>query len=122
MPASDDRPNYLPLIIIAALVIWWSNSGGDPVEPVNPDPPPVVELDPLAQSHLNDRSSKIRILRDMAAKMNAGEFQSDQQQADWWNDKIDQARRSDFRPFTDATAEAIVDDRVGALADTLEGK
>ena len=122
MPASDDRPNYVPLAIIAALVLWWANSGSDPVEPVTPDPPPIVELDLLAQSHLNDRSSKIQILRDMAAKMQAGEFQSDQAQAEWWNKAIDEARRSDFRPFTDATAESIVNDRVNELADTLEGK
>ena len=86
-----------------------------------PDPkPPVVELDPLAKSHLADRSSKIRILRDMAGKMQAGEFQSDQQQADWWNKAIDDARREDFRPFVDATAEAIVDDKVSEFADRLE--
>ena len=109
--------------VVIAVVLILSSRGCeiDLTPDPQPDPkPPVVKLDPLAKSHLADRSSKIRILRDMAGKMQAGEFQTDQQQADWWNKAIDDARREDFRPFVDATAEAIVDDKVSEFADRLE--
>jgi len=113
----------LSLVFVAICLALVASRGCeiDLMPDPQPDPtPPVVELDPLAKSHLADRSSKIRILRDMAGKMQAGEFQSDQQQADWWNKAIDDARREDFRPFVDATAEAIVDDKVSEFADRLE--
>ena len=114
----------LSAVFLAACIAVLASKGCTidltPTPPAPPTPPPVVELDPLTKAHLSDRSSKIRILKEMAAKMQAGEFKSDQAQADWWQAQMKSAMSQDFKPFTDATAESIIDGTVNELADQLE--
>jgi len=77
-----------------------------------PTPP---ELDTLGQCYAADRESKIRIIEEMAGR----EFDSDSQQAEWWNAQIEQARTDDFQAFVDVLAVAIEGDKVKELAESL---
>lgn len=76
--------------------------------------------DSLAQSHVNDRASQVRILREYAAKS----FSNDSEAQKWLNDQRIAARPNDWIPFTDELGEACDKgpEAVKALADRLEVK
>lgn len=119
MSRSDDKQSgsLIPLVVIGVILYSLFSGGGGDVPGPGPEPPGPT-TDPLTVSHQRDRSSKIRILREMTER----EFRDDPEQAKWWNSEIDAARQQDFQPFVDAVAEAIVGDRVKQLADQLEGR
>ncbi|MEO1999924.1 MAG: hypothetical protein ABGZ17_32170 [Planctomycetaceae bacterium] len=79
-----------------------------------PTPKPLVIADVLGDCHVADRASKIRLITEMAGR----DFDSDSEQASWWNSETDAARQSDYRPFIDAVAEAI---EAGTLTELAEG-
>ena len=85
MPASNDSPNYVPLMIIAALVLWWANSGGDPVEPVTPDPPPIVELD-LVSETFDRYEQAFREVQGLKAELlRSGSLTSEEASVKWFS-------------------------------------
>lgn len=87
MPASsDDSPSLLPFALIAGVILWLAiGSGGDnpePVEPVEPDPPVVVDL----VSETFDKYE--RLFRETqgrkAALLRRGEFSTEADSVQWF--------------------------------------
>jgi len=74
--------------------------------------------DSLAASHVNDRASQVRILREYATK----EFASDSEAQKWINEQRIAARPNDWIPFTDELGAACSEgpEAVKAFADRLE--
>ena len=109
--------NFLPLILIGGVIYLLSMfSGGGTVSPDPPKPDDVSQMDVLDQSYKADRASKITILKEMSEKT----FTSDEEQAKWWQEQHAARRASDFKPFTDKVAEAIMEDKVKTLVQELE--
>lgn len=105
--------NRTSIAAICCLAGGWMLLGGK-----LPEPAPTPATDVLSQCYEADRVTKVALIREMATK----EFANSQSQADWWNKKIDVARQTDFQPFIDATAEAIMSGTLTELAESLELK
>ena len=74
------------------LLIGGGDSGGDERQPVG---------DILEQCYVADRAAKIELLREWATVEG-----SDEQRADWWNERQDAARQKVFSPWLDELAKA----------------
>jgi len=104
------KPNTLAAIIVL-IGGFLQFTDGIP----NPFPPkPPVIGDVLGDCYVADRASTVRILTEMADR----EFSSDSEQATWFNNETDEARRADYQPFIDSVAEAI---EAGTLKELAEG-
>ena len=106
-------------LIVAGLGggVWWA--GGIPVGP-GPSP---QRSDVLAKAYEADRITQIAVLRDLAKQSFDGSTADGRQQAEaWFNVQRFRSRPVDYRPYTDAVAEAITANSEEALASKLEGK
>ena len=103
---------WLPSILMVLGGVLLLIPGGD----IAPGPSP--RNDSLSQSHVNDRASQVRILREYASKS----FSNDSEAQKWLNDQRIAARPNDWIPFTDELGEACDKgpEAVKALADRLE--
>lgn len=77
------------------------------------DAPPRDFLD---DCYAADRASKVRILRECAAR----EFASDTAQSDWIQKEIDAARKADFAEFGERAGTALAEKTVVDLARRIE--
>jgi hypothetical protein len=104
----------------AAWIVCGAVAGVYAAGGIEVGPEPVVYTDSLAQSHTNDRSSQIRILREYAGKT----FSGDPDAQKWLNEQRISARPTDWIPYTDelGVAADAGPDAVKAFADKLEGK
>jgi hypothetical protein len=98
--------------LIGGLLLMFSGGG-------LPGPGP-SRNDSLAQSHVADRVSQVRILREYAGKTFANEPEAQK----WLNDQRIAARITDWIPYTDELGAAADQgpEAVKALADRLEQK
>ncbi len=71
--------------------------------------------DVLGKCYVADRASKIELLREWATIEG-----SDDQRAEWWNERQDAARQKVFSPWLDLLAEAADERKESELADQLE--
>lgn len=102
-----------PVLMLIGGIMLIAGGNADNVVPV----PVPVAGDVLGQCYKADRASKVALLRSMAGQ----EFPNDAAKAKAWNDGVDAARLTDFKPFVDEElAGAFMDGKLKELADKLE--
>jgi hypothetical protein len=90
--------------------------------PIGPGPSP-QRSDVLAKAYEADRITQIAVLRDLAKQPFDGSTADGRQQAEaWFNVQRFRSRPVDYRPYTDAVAEAITANSEDKLAEQLEAK
>jgi hypothetical protein len=105
-------------LIVAGAVAGVYAAGGIPI-----GPGPVVRNDVLQQSYDADRISQIAVLRDLAKQPFDGTTDDGRKQAEaWFNVQRFRSRPVDYKPYTDAVAEAINSNSEGKLAEQFEAK
>jgi hypothetical protein len=105
-------------LVVAGAVAGVYAAGGIPI-----GPGPVVRNDVLQQSYDADRISQIAVLRDLAKQPFDGTTDDGRKQAEtWFNVQRFRSRPVDYKPYTDAVAEAINSNSEGKLAEQLESK
>ena len=93
----------------------WSAGG------INIGPGPFGDV--LQQSFAADRLTQAAVLRELSEKDFDGSTDEGRREAgEWFNAQRFRNRAVDYKPYTDAVAEAIAADKVGWMADELEGK
>ena len=116
---SEKQVNWMPWIAVAALgYMLWTRQ---PVEP-GPQPEPVPSVvspsKTLDACYLADRSSKLEVLKSIAAMKEA----TDEQRLKQFNDLSAANRVKDFQPYVDIVAVALVEDKLGELISKLQAK
>ena len=105
------------LIVCGAVAGVWVSGG------IEVGPGPVVRNDVLQQSYDADRVTQAAVLRELSEQDFDGTTDDGRKQAgEWFNAQRFRNRPADYKPYTDAVAEAIAADKVGWMADELEGK
>jgi len=105
-------------LIVAGGVAGVYAAGGIPI-----GPRPVVYNDVLQQSYDADRITQAGVLRELSEQDFDGSTDDGRRKAgEWFNAQRFRNRPADYRPYTDAVSEAIAADKVGWMADELEGK
>jgi hypothetical protein len=105
------------LIVVGAIAGVYA-AGGIPI-----GPGPVVRNDVLQQSYDADRITQAAVLRELSEQDFDGSTDDGRRKAgEWFNAQRFRNRPADYKPYTNAVAEAIAADKVGWMADELEGK
>ena len=107
--------NWLPWIAVAALGYLLWTTGRAPIDPVVPVASPSKTLDAC---YLADRSSKLEVLKSVAAMTGA----TDEQRLKQFNDLSSANRVKDFQPYIDIVSVALVEDKLGELISKLQAK
>ena len=103
-------------LIVCGAVVGIYAAGGIEVLPG-----PVGDV--LQQSFAADRLTQAAVLRELSEKDFDGSTDEGRREAgEWFNAQRFRNRAVDYKPYTDAVAEAIAADKVGWMADELEGK
>jgi hypothetical protein len=116
--AKQDLWQYAPwaVAIVLGYLLW-----NKPVAP-GPGPGPVPVLaspsKTLDACYLADRSSKLEVLKSVAAMKEA----TDEQRLKQFNDLSASNRVRDFQPYVDIVAVALVEDKLGELISKLQAK
>jgi hypothetical protein len=86
-------------------------------------PGPILRNDVLQQSYDADRITQAAVLRELSEQDFDGSTDDGRRKAgEWFNAQRFRNRPADYKPYTDAVSEAIAADKVGWMADELEGK
>lgn len=115
----QDLWQYAPWLAVAALgyMLWFK-----PATPPGPQPEPVPVLaspsKTLDACYLADRSSKLEVLKSVAAMKDA----TDEQKLKQFNDLSASNRVKDFQPYVDIVSVALVEDKLGELISKLQAK
>lgn len=115
----QDLWQYAPwaVAIVFGYLLW----NKQPVAPgPQPDPVPTV-VSPsktLDACYLADRSSKLEVLKSIAAMKEA----TDEQKLKQFNDLSASKRVKDFQPYIDIVSVALVEDKLGELISKLQAK
>jgi hypothetical protein len=105
------------LIVVGAVAGVYA-AGGIPI-----GPGPVVRNDVLQQSYDADRITQAAVLRELSEQdFDGGTDDGRLKAGEWFNAQRFRNRPTDYKPYTDAVSEAIAADKVGWMADELEGK
>lgn len=122
MPTESKQENlwqYAPWLAVAVLgYMLWNKQ---PVAPgPQPDPVPVLASPSktLDACYLADRSSKLEVLKSIAAMKEA----TDEQKLKQFNDLSASNRVKDFQPYIDIVSVALVEDKLGELISKLQAK
>ena len=103
------------LIACGAVAGIWVSGG------IEVGPGPIGDV--LQQSFAADRLTQAAVLRELSEKDFDGSTGDGRREAgEWFNAQRFRNRAVDYKPYTDAVAEAIAADKVGWMADELEGK
>lgn len=103
------------LIVCGAVAGIWSAGG------IAVGPGPFGDV--LQQSFAADRLTQAAVLRELSEKDFDGSTGDGRREAgEWFNAQRFRNRAVDYKQYTDAVAEAIAADKVGWMADELEGK
>lgn len=108
---------FAPVMMLVGGLMMASPNGCD----ITPGPSPFpVAGDTLGQSHVNDRKSQVRILREYLDR----NFSNDSEAQKWLNDERIAARPDDWAPYTDELGAACAEgtEAVKKLADALEAR
>jgi hypothetical protein len=104
--------------IVCGTVVGVYAAGG-----IEVGPGPVVRDDVLQQSYDADRITQAAVLRELSEQDFDGSTDDGRRKAgEWFNAQRFRNRPADYKPYTDAVSEAIAADKVGWMADELEGK
>lgn len=115
----QDLWQYAPwaVAIVFGYLLW----NKQPVAPgPQPEPVPAV-VSPsktLDACYLADRSSKLEVLKSIAAMKEA----TDEQKLKQFNDLSASNRVKDFQPYIDIVSVALVEDKLGELISRLQAK
>jgi hypothetical protein len=106
-------------LIVAGAVAGVYAAGG---LPIGPSPAP-RRSDILGKAYEADRVTQIAVLRDLAKQPFDGSTDDGRRQAEtWFNGQRFRNRPNDYKPYTDAVAEAINANSEDELAEQLEAK
>lgn len=110
--------NWIPWIAVAALgyMLWTTDRA--PINPVVPVPVLTSPSKALDACYLADRSSKLEVLKSVAAMNNA----TDEQKLKQFNDLSALNRVKDFQPYVDIVSVALVEDKLSELISKLQAK
>jgi hypothetical protein len=116
---TEKQVNWLPWIAVAALgYMLWAK----PETPPRPQPEPVPVLaspsKALDACYLADRSSKLEVLKSIAAMAGA----TDEQRLKQFNDLSSANRVKDFQRYIDIVSVALVEDKLSELISKLQAK
>lgn len=118
---SDTKQSNWQWIAVVALLGYMLYSQQTKVEP-KPDPKPdVVAVSPsktLDACYLADRSSKLEILKGIAAAKDA----TDEQKLKQFNDQSEAKRVKDFQPYLDIVGDALANEKLDELISKLQAK
>jgi hypothetical protein len=117
-PASTPNNNWV-LVIAACAAGWFLSSylNKPKTDVVKPDVVPVVSVSKsLDAAYKADRASKLAILRELS-NMDADK---DELRLKRLNELSDERRRIDFKGYADLVAEALFENKLTELADSLE--
>jgi hypothetical protein len=107
----------------AALIVAGAVAGVYAAGGIEVGPGPVVRDDVLQQSYDADRTTQASVLRELSEQDFDGSTDDGRRKAgEWFNAQRFRNRPADYKPYTDAVSEAIAADKVGWMADELEGK
>jgi hypothetical protein len=107
----------------AALIVAGAVAGVYAAGGIEVGPGPVVRDDVLQQSYDADRVTQAAVLRELSEQDFDGTTDDGRRKAgEWFNAQRFRNRPADYKPYTDAVSEAIAADKVGWMADELEGK
>ena len=107
----------------AALIVAGAVAGVYAAGGIEIGPGPVVRNDVLQQSYNADRITQASVLRELSEQDFDGSTDDGRRKAgEWFNAQRFRNRPEDYKPYTDAVSEAIAADKVGWMADELEGK
>jgi hypothetical protein len=105
----------------AALIVCGAVAGVYAAGGIEVGPGPFGDV--LQQSFAADRLTQAAVLRELSEKDFDGSTGEGRREAgEWFNAQRFRNRAVDYKPYTDAVAEAIAADKVGWMADELEGK
>lgn len=116
------EPNYIPWILGAVVLfqgyLMWNQQAAKPVDPDVPKPVVVSPSKTLDSCYLADRSSKLEILKGMAAAKDA----TDEQRLKLFNDQSEAKRVKDFQPYVDIVGDALAAEKLDELISKLQAK
>lgn len=118
--SKQDLWQYAPwaVAIVFGYLLW----NKQPATPPGPQPEPVPAVvspsKTLDACYLADRSSKLEVLKSVAAMKEA----TDEQRLKQFNDLSALNRVKDFQPYIDIVAVALVEDKLGELISKLQAK
>ena len=107
----------------AALIVVGAVAGVYAAGGIEVGPEPVVRDDVLQQSYDADRVTQVAVLRELSEQdFDGGTDDGRRKAGEWFNAQRFRNRPTDYKPYTDAVAEAVNANSEDALADELEGK
>jgi hypothetical protein len=111
--------NWLPWVAVAALgYMLWTRQSVAPGPQPEPVPTVVSPSKTLDACYLADRSSKLEVLKSIAAMKDA----TDEQKLKQFNDLSASNRVKDFQPYIDIVSVALVEDKLGELISRIQAK
>jgi hypothetical protein len=121
MTMSETKQDVAWWILLAG-VAWMAWNSYSKVTPPGPQPEPVPVLaspsKTLDACYLADRSSKLEVLKSVAAMTGA----TDEQRLKQFNDLSSANRVKDFQPYIDIVSVALVEDKLSELISKLQAK
>jgi hypothetical protein len=120
---SDKKePNYIPWILGGVILfqayLMWNQQATKPVDPDVPKPVVVSPSKTLDACYLADRSSKLEILKGIAAEKDS----TDEQKLKQFNDQSESKRVKDFQPYVDLVGDALANEKLDELVSKLQAK
>lgn len=114
--------NYIPWILGAVVLfqsyLMWNQQNAKPDKPDEPKPVVVSPSKTLDACYLADRSSKLEILKGIAAAKNA----TDEQKLKQFNTESEAKRVKDFQPYVDIVGDALASEKLDELISKLQAK
>ena len=114
--------NYVPWLLGAVILfqgyLMWNQQSVKPVDPYVPNPVVVSPSKTLDACYLADRSSKLEILKGIAAAKDS----TDEQRLKLFNDQSEAKRNKDFQPYVDIVGDALVSEKLDELISKLQAK
>lgn len=110
--------SLLPWIAVAvmAYMLFVRQPAQNPDHPKPPKPATVNVSKILDGCYKSDRASRLDVLRQLAKSAD----KTDEQKLQLFNSETEKKRQSDFKPYVELVAEALVNGTVEDLAKRLE--
>jgi hypothetical protein len=114
--------NYIPWMLGAVVLfqsyLMWNQQAAKPNKPDEPKPVIVSPSKTLDSCYLADRSSKLEILKGIAATKDA----TDEQKLKQFNTESESKRVKDFQPYVDLVGDALASEKLDELISKLQAK
>lgn len=114
--------NYIPwilgVVVLFQSYLMWNQQATKPDKPDEPKPVVVSPSKTLDACYLADRSSKLEILKGIAAAKDS----TDEQKLKQFNDQSEAKRVKDFQPYVDIVGDALASEKLDELISKLQAK